>query len=239
MLRLHHYPYDDDKISRDTYTAALSTAANLILIQLFTMIEYTNTEYTNMVLVNGEAAGNARAARHIYQQRYPHRVSSSVNLFAKDIQRLRERGIFTINWVDCGAQRRRCTPNVEEDVLHSVEETLSTSTQTISRGMGVPHSTAWEVLHEEKQHPCHPQRVVAMGPIDFAFRDNFCIWFLRHSVWKNQSFQDKCSSLGSKNAILNSENSHVGMTKTPMPSTSMYSSNVSAFICGKVPWRAI
>ena len=47
------------------------------------MVEYTNTKYTDIVLVDVEAAGNGRAARRIYQERYPHRVTPSHILFAK------------------------------------------------------------------------------------------------------------------------------------------------------------
>ena len=67
------------------YRALLSTAANLNLIHSFTMVEYTKTEYTNMVLVYGEAAENGKAASRIYQQCYPHRVNPSHTLFAKVI----------------------------------------------------------------------------------------------------------------------------------------------------------
>ena len=39
------------------------------------MVEYTNTEYTDMVLMYGEAAGNGTPVRRIDQERYPHRVT--------------------------------------------------------------------------------------------------------------------------------------------------------------------
>ena len=77
------------------------------------MVEYTNTENTYMVLVYGEAAGNGRAGRRIYQERYPLRVTPSQTLFAKVIQRLRERGIFSVNRRDCGVPRRHRTSNFE------------------------------------------------------------------------------------------------------------------------------
>ena len=107
------------------------------------MVDYTSrpTEYTVMVLVYGDAAGYGRAARRIYQKRYPHRVAPLHTLFAKVIQRLRERGTFTVNRADCGAPRRRRTPNFEENEHHRVEQTPSTSTRIIARRMGVPHST--------------------------------------------------------------------------------------------------
>ena len=125
------------------------------------MVEYTNTEYTDVVLVYGEAAGIGRHARRIYEECYPPRVTPSHILFAKDSQRLRERGIFTVNRADCSAPRRRRILNFEEDVLHWVEETPSTRTRTNARGMSV---------HEQQLHPYHPQRIHAIDPADFALR---------------------------------------------------------------------
>ena len=87
---------------------------------------------------------------------------------------------------DCGVSSRRHTPNFEENILHLVEETQSTSTRTIVRGMGVLHSTVWEVLHELQLHPYHPQRVHAMDAADFALHANFCMWFLHCCVEEPQ-----------------------------------------------------
>ena len=122
--RLHHYPYCTTISDVTWYLPCFSQlAANLSLIHSFTIVEYTNTEYSDMVLVYGDAAGNRRAAHRICQERYPHHVTPSHILFAKVIQRLRERGTFTVDWADCGAPKRRCTPNFEEDLRHRVEET--------------------------------------------------------------------------------------------------------------------
>ena len=75
------------------------------------MVEYTNTEYTDIMFVHGEAACNGRAARRVYQEHYPRRVTISHTLFAKVIQRLRKRGTFTVDRANCGTPRRRPTPN--------------------------------------------------------------------------------------------------------------------------------
>ena len=75
------------------------------------MVEYTNTEYTDRVLVYGEAAFNGRATHWIYQERYP-----SHNLLAEVIQRVRERGTVTVNRADYDAPRRRrvAPPNLKK-----------------------------------------------------------------------------------------------------------------------------
>ena len=87
------------------------------------MVEYTNIEYTDMMLVYDKAEGNGRAAHRSYQDHYQHRVTTLHSLFAKVIQRLREEGTFTVNRADCSAPRRHLSPNFEEDVTHHVEET--------------------------------------------------------------------------------------------------------------------
>ena len=102
----------------------------------------------------------------------------SHTLLAKFIQRLQEGGTFTVNRADCGAPRKHLTPDFEEDLLHHIEETPSMGSCTIVHGMGVPHSTIWEILHVQQLHPYHPQMVYAMCPANFACRTNFYIWFL-------------------------------------------------------------
>lgn len=182
------------------------------------MVEYTCIEYTDMVLVYGEARGNGRAARRLYEERYPNRATPSHTLFSKVVQRLRETGTFTVNRADCGAPRRRRTPNVEEGILHRVEETPSTSTRTIARAMRVPQSIVWEVLHEQQLHPYHLQRIHAMGPADFPLRANFCTWFLHRCVEEPHFpqrilFTDECRF--TEDAVFNSRNSHVWDDENP------------------------
>ena len=160
----------------------------------------------------------------------------------KVIQRLQERGTFTVNRADCGAPRRRHTPNFEEDVLHRVEEIPSTNTRTIVCGMGVPHSTVWEVLHEQQLHSYHPQRVHAMGPGNFALRTNFFVWFLHCCVEETQFpwqilFTDECRF--TRVTVLNLQTDMFGMTKIPMPRMPMDPSNVSALMCGQVLWMVV
>ena len=131
------------------------------------------------------------------------RVTPLHTLSAIVIQRLQERGTFTVNMADCGAARRcvcvpmsthytithfgftarRClTPNFEKDILHHVDVTHSMRTRTIECGMGVHHRIVWELLHEQQLLPYHPQSVYAMGPADFAVHANFCMWFLHHCM---------------------------------------------------------
>ena len=79
------------------------------------MVEYTFAEYTDMIFPYGEARGNGRAARRLYQDRFPQRPTPSHTLFAVIPQRLQVRGTFT-GRNNCGVTRRRRTPELEETV---------------------------------------------------------------------------------------------------------------------------
>ncbi|PSN50223.1 hypothetical protein C0J52_07798 [Blattella germanica] len=106
----------------------------------------------------------------------------SYSLFATVYQWASETGTFTPSRADCGAPRRRRTPEFEEDVLNLVEEDATASTRKIAGRLNVDHKAICRVLHEQQLHPYHPQRVQAMQKEDFGPRANFCRWFLHHCV---------------------------------------------------------
>ena len=81
-----------------------------------------------MMILSGEAQHNGRAARQLYEERFPHRQTPSHILFAKVYQQALEIGIFTASRSDCGAPWWRHTPELEEAVHHAVEEDVMMST---------------------------------------------------------------------------------------------------------------
>ncbi|KAJ8884329.1 hypothetical protein PR048_016186 [Dryococelus australis] len=77
----------------------------------------------------------SEAVRRLYQELYPRRETPSHTLFTTITQRLREQGTFTADRNDCGAPKRHSTPELEETVLHHVEQSTSASKRTIARAM--------------------------------------------------------------------------------------------------------
>ena len=69
-----------------------------------------------MIFPYDEARGNGRAARLLYQDRFPQHPTPSHTLLAVIPQRLRVRGTFTASRNNCGVPRRRRTPELEEAV---------------------------------------------------------------------------------------------------------------------------
>jgi hypothetical protein len=62
--------------------------------------------------------------------------------------------------------------NIEEEILHRVEEDLSFS--HLARQVGVSHWTVWRTLMGSLLYPYHVQSVQSLSPNDFIPRRNFC-----------------------------------------------------------------
>jgi hypothetical protein len=76
--------------------------------------EYSFAEFTDMLLIYGEAQGNGRAARRLYEERFPGRRMPAHTMFARVVQRLRDTGCLKVNKHDDGggARRNMRTPEV-------------------------------------------------------------------------------------------------------------------------------
>ena len=94
--------------------------------------DYITVSY--MIFLYGEARGNGRGARRLYQDRFPQHPTPSHTLFAVITQRLRERGTFTASRNNCGVPRRRRTPELEEAVgtMCATKLLVATSNRTCS-----------------------------------------------------------------------------------------------------------
>ena len=91
-----------------------------------------------MIFLYGKTRGNGRAARRLYQDRFPQRPTPSHTLYAVIPQRLRERGTFTASRNNCGVARRRRIPELEEAVgtMCATKLLVATSNRTCSGSEG-------------------------------------------------------------------------------------------------------
>jgi hypothetical protein len=120
---------------------------------------YTNTDYTDVLLIVGEARRNAEEAWRMYQQRFPNKRHPAHTMFARLQKRLRETGGFSSNKHLCGRPRKSRTPDFEEAVMQHFEEQPDTSTRSVAQTLGVNHMLVWQVLHDEHLHTYHLQKV--------------------------------------------------------------------------------
>jgi hypothetical protein len=139
---------------------------------------YTFKEMEDMHLIHGRAYGNSREARRLYQQSFTQRHLPHRQTFVNIDRRLRETRTFqpvTANW---GRPLSVQTPNLEENILHHIEQDPARCTRRIAAVEHVSHMTVWGVLHRQLLYPYHLQRVQGLGPADFQAREAFCQWFV-------------------------------------------------------------
>jgi hypothetical protein len=120
---------------------------------------YTWIEETDIFLACGAAEGNGRMAQRLYQERFPNRRLPHHRTFASINRRLRETGSLNVNRLDCGWGRTVRTPKFGEAVLNMVADTPSSSTRRDRHAMNAPHTTVWQVVHQQQLHPYHRQEV--------------------------------------------------------------------------------
>jgi hypothetical protein len=69
------------------------------------MVQYTNPELTDMVLIFGEAFSNAEASRRLHMERFPGRQVPCPRTFVNAVQHLRDGGTFNSINSDRGRSR--------------------------------------------------------------------------------------------------------------------------------------
>jgi hypothetical protein len=92
-----------------------------------------------MHFVYGECSGNANAAVRRYEERFPQRRVPDSKTILSVAQRLRTTGSVLPKNQDVGRGRNAGMVNVEEEILHRVDEDSSISTRQIAREFGVSH----------------------------------------------------------------------------------------------------
>lgn len=117
-----------------------------------------NEELADVNFFYGRANGNAAEIRCLYVGIFPNRRIPCEKTFIENHRKLREYGSFHVRNND-GRKRFVRTVDVEENILHRIDENPKTSIRVISREIGISHCTVWRILHEQLLYPYHIQRV--------------------------------------------------------------------------------
>ena len=120
-------------------------------------MEYELSELRDMIMCYGEARGNGRQARRIYEQRYPNRRHPHHTTFAAIHRRLGETGNLRPRAVG-GGRRDVRTPDFEDAVVERVTNEPSVSTRATARALNVSHMSFYRVLREYNLHASHLQK---------------------------------------------------------------------------------
>lgn len=182
------------------------------------MVIYTNAHMTDIHFMYGRANGNSFEARRLYAETFPNRELPSHNMFTRLHQRLREEGSFRKRAYDTGRSRSVSTPEVQEQILLSVEQNPETSVRRISAQVGISAPLVWKTLHEQLLYPYHIQRVQSLQQPDYAARLLFSQWFLRENAERpnfsaNILFTDEAGF--TRQGIFNFHNNHAWSDENP------------------------
>ena len=74
------------------------------------------------------------------------------------------------------------TPDVEEHVLHDIENNPGTSSRQVVCQHGVSQRTVICALHDNRYYPDHLQCVQELSLTDFPPQERFCHWFLQQAI---------------------------------------------------------
>lgn len=144
------------------------------------MVNYSNCEYTDMVLVYIESTYNSRAAVRLYAARYPDRQQRpNSNTVQEAFRRFSETGSVARDYRNCGAPRIARTVRNEERILAAFGRDPTLSIREVARMMQLSCSTIQRTLKTEKMHAYHYTRVHRLQAEDFPARLEFCRWILR------------------------------------------------------------
>lgn len=181
-------------------------------------VQYTNAEYTDMLLVFGYCQGNGRECVRVYSERFPNRRIPSHATFAAVERRLRETGRFAPNTTDYGRQRFVRLPEVEEEILERVGEDPEVSTRRVGREIGVSKDVVHRVLKDQLLYPYHKMPVQDLSQRDPEMRLDFCRFVNRQregdlNFGNNILFTDEACF--TRRGVTNFHNEHVYADENP------------------------
>ena len=138
------------------------------------MAEYSAAEYTEMVIIYGEAGRNANLAARMYAERFPNRERQpDRHVILRCVQRCRERGSVLHFQQDRGRQMQVRVQD-EERILRAFEEDPGTSVRRAARALGLSRDVVHHTLRRNGLHPYHHQRVQQIFARDAEQRIYFC-----------------------------------------------------------------
>lgn len=182
------------------------------------IMNYTHNEYVDMLMCLGAANGVAAIAVRDYAQRFPNRRHPNTNVIRRVEQRLRETGQINHNPVNLGRPRTVRNPDMEENILVSIQNSPGRSVRSLAREFNVDVRTVHDILREEHYHPYRYSMVQSLLPGDAAPRLQFCQWlleqhqanpqFISHVLWSDEA-------TFSREGVFNRNNNHIWAIENP------------------------
>lgn len=177
-------------------------------------MSFSNQEYAEMHFVYGYCNGNASAAQREYTVRYPDRRVPSKQVFTRLHQRLVERGSVHKERSEVGG----APLDVEDEVLNRVREDPEISSRKLANEAGVSKTTVLNILHKNKFHPYHFNKVQGLEHNDYAARQDFCRYLLNSDIEQYHFFKKILwtdEAIFTRQGVFNLHNMHMWDTENP------------------------
>ena len=180
------------------------------------MVQYTQEEKLDMILVYGECRKNSVEAKRVYQQRYPDRKQPSRINFSDLCKNLRRYGAFVKPKRD--RKKRTRTDANTALVIQEVNQNPKISLQTIEEVTGVSRSSSSRILSENSYHPYKGKLVHKLHPGDPERRMDFLAIFSNlleqdQNVLSKILWSDECRF--NNNGVVNRHNCHYWSQNNP------------------------
>ncbi|GJQ78998.1 hypothetical protein Trydic_g159 [Trypoxylus dichotomus] len=161
-----------------------------------------------MLIIYGEACGNASKSRRLYEERFPDRKRPSAQVFVNTIFRLRAKGTLLPDYEGRGCKKSMKVLCAEEKLKDIMDDNPRLSTRQAAKLIGISQSTASRLLRS-KSPLSYQVQVMQLSESDQIARVNFCTWFRQkrieeQNLAKRILFADECRF--SRNGILKFRN---------------------------------
>lgn len=171
------------------------------------MVQFTNIEKTEFLLIYGECNRNARLACRVYSQRFPGRRCPDHKTLKALVNNLQSHGSFTKPKRD---RNRPVRNNINRNnVIGAVIENPHTSIELISETTNVTSTSVRRILKENGYHDYKIILVQELRPGDYERRLNFIaemsilkednINFLYNILWSDECTFNETGSLNRHN----------------------------------------
>lgn len=171
-----------------------------------------------MILIYGEGGLSSERALRMYRERFAMGRQPGRRMFVNIVQQLRDTGSLVSHIEGRGQQRSLEVLLAEEEVLDAVDENPGVSTRSLSRQVGISHTSVHRILREQLLYPYHYQRVQHLIEQDLPRRQLFSEWFLARSenhpdfVSKILATDEACFT---RNGVVNFHNLHSWCDENP------------------------
>lgn len=175
------------------------------------MADYSNEDYSEMIIIYGECNRNAEETAREYSRRFPTKQHPSPRFVRRLVNRLRSTGSCIPQRGRHGHHQSALSSELEIDILAYFASYPHASVRSAESELGVSSATVWRTLQRHGWRPYSLHFHQALLPSDYQRRFDFCNWALAKedelpNFLRNVIFTDECCF--AQDGTINLHNEH-------------------------------